>query len=159
MSRRKISKKRVIESDLIYENELMQLIINRLMRKGNKSLAQKILYKSVKQIATTTNQDPIKIIEQAILNITPFVEIKPRRVGGSTNQIPVYINNSRGTSLAIKWLFQSSNNKSNPKSSIVDRLSLEIINAANGIGDAIKKRDELHKIAEANKTISKYNVI
>ena len=159
MSRRRLSKKRVIDSDSLYNNELIQMIINRIMKKGNKSLARKILYKSIKQIEKTTQQDPIKIVEQAILNITPFVEIRSRRLGGSTTQIPVFINSTRGTTLAIRWLFQSSNNKAGGKFSIVDRLSSEIISAANGVGEAIKKRDEMHKMAEANKTIVKYNVL
>lgn len=159
MSRRRLSKKRIIESDSLYNNELLQMIINRMMKKGNKNLARKILYKSIRQIEQTTKQDPIKLIEQAILNITPFVEIRSRRLGGSTTQVPVFINNTRGTTLAIRWLFQSSNNKTSGKNCIIDRLSSEIITAASGGGDAIKKRDEMHKMAEANKTISKYNVL
>lgn len=159
MSRRRLSKKRVVEVDSLYNNELIQMTINRIMKKGKKNLARKILYKSIKQIEKTTKQDPIKVFEQAILNITPFVEIRSRRLGGSTTQIPVFINKDRGTTLALRWLFQSSNNKISGKNSIVDKLSLEIINAANGIGDAIKKRDEMHKMAEANKTIVKYNVL
>lgn len=159
MSRRRLSKKRIIESDSLYNNELIQMIINRMMKKGNKSLARRILYKSIKKIEKVTQQDPIKIVEQAILNITPFVEIRSRRLGGSTTQIPVFISSNRGTTLAIRWLFQSSNNKAGGKFLIVDRLSSEIISAANGVGEAIKKRDEMHKMAEANKTIVKYNVL
>jgi small subunit ribosomal protein S7 len=129
------------------------------MKKGNKSLARKIVYKSLKNIESKTNQDPIKIIEQAISNITPFVEIRSRRLGGSTTQIPVFINSHRGITLAIRWLFQSSKNKNGGKYCIINRLSAEILNASNGIGDALKKRDEIHRMAEANKTIIKYNVL
>ena len=129
------------------------------MKKGNKALARKIIYESLKNVEKITNQDPIKIIEQAINNITPFVEIRSRRLGGSTTQIPVFINSHRGVTLAIRWLFQSSKNKTGGKYSIIDRLSSEIINASNGVGEAIKKRDEMHRMAEANKTIVKYNVL
>ena len=87
------------------------------------------------------------------------MEIRSRRLGGSTTQIPVFINADRGVTLAIRWLFQSSKNKTGGRYSIIDRLSSEIINASNGIGDAIKKRDEMHRMAEANKTIVKYNVL
>ena len=159
MSRRRLSKKRIITNDPFYNNELIEIIINRIMKKGNKNLARRIIYKSLKNIEETTKQDPIKIIEQAINNITPFVEIRSRRLGGSTTQIPVFINNQRGVTLAIRWLFQSSKNKAGGKYSIIDRLSSEIINASNGIGEAIKKRDEMHRMAEANKTIVKYNVL
>ena len=159
MSRRRLARKRIISKDPFYNNELIQIIINRIMKKGNKSLARKIVYKSLKNIELTTNQDPIKIIEQAVSNITPFVEIRSRRLGGSTTQIPVFINSHRGITLAIRWLFQSSKSKTGGKYCIIDRLSAEIINASNGIGEAIKKRDEIHRMAEANKTIVKYNVL
>ena len=159
MSRRRLSKKRINNNDLFYNHELIQIIINRLMKKGNKNLARKIIYTAIRDIEKKTNQDPIKIIEQAIANITPFVEIRSRRLGGSTTQIPVFINNKRGVTLAIRWLFHSSKNKTGGKYSIIDRISFEIINASNGIGDAIKKRDEMHRMAEANKTIVKYNVL
>lgn len=159
MSRRRLSKKRTISNDPFYNNTLIQTIINRAMKKGNKALARKIIYESLKNVEKITNQDPIKIIEQAINNITPFVEIRSRRLGGSTTQIPVFINSHRGVTLAIRWLFQSSKNKTGGKYSIIDRLSSEIINASNGVGEAIKKRDEMHRMAEANKTIVKYNVL
>ena len=113
MSRRRLSKKRTVNNDLFYNNELIQTIINRAMKKA---LARKIVYKSLKKVEQTTNQDPIKIIEQAISNITPFVEIRSRRLGGSTTQIPVFINSHRGVALAIRWLFQSSKNKTGGKS-------------------------------------------
>jgi small subunit ribosomal protein S7 len=159
MSRRRLSKKIIFDKDLFYKNELIQTIINRIMKKGNKALARKIIYKSLKNIEKITNQDPIKITEQAIYNVIPFVEIRSRRLGGSTTQIPVFINNKRGTSLAIRWLFQFSNNKIGGKYSIIERLSSEIINASEGIGDSIKKRDEIHRMAESNKAIVRYNII
>ncbi|YP_778594.1 30S ribosomal protein S7 (plastid) [Bigelowiella natans] len=159
MSRRKLSKKRIFKKDPFYNNELIQIIINRIMKKGNKALARKIIYRSLKDIELVTKQDPIKIVEQAVSNVTPFVEIRSRRLGGSTTQIPVFINNERGVTLAIRWLFQASKNKAGNKYSIIKRLSSEIVNASNGMGEAIKKRDEMHRMAEANKTIVKYNVL
>lgn len=159
MSRRRLSKKRIVSPDSFYNNELIQMIINRIMKKGNKNLAKRIVYKSITRIEETTAQDPIKTIEQAILNITPFVEVRSRRLGGSTTQIPVFINSHRGMTLAIRWLFQACMNKTSGRNSIIDRLASEVINASNGTGDAIKKRDEMHKMAEANKTILKYNVL
>lgn len=159
MSRRRLSRKRITKNDLFYDNYIIQMIINRIMKKGNKALARKIIYKSVKAIEKDINQDPIKIIEQAIYNLTPFVEVRSRRLGGSTTQVPVFINNRRGLTLAIKWLFLSCKNKIGGNYSIITRLSAEFINASNGVGDAIKKRDEMHRMAEANKTITKYNIL
>ena len=159
MSRRRLSKKRIINNDYFYNNNIIQMLINRIMKKGNKTLARKIIYKSLKNIERSTNQDPIKILEQAIYNLTPFVEVRSRRLGGSTTQIPVFINSHRGMTLAIKWLFLSCKTKVGGNYSIVTRLSTEFINASNGLGDAIKKRDEMHRMAEANKTIVKYNVL
>lgn len=159
MSRRRLSKKRIITKEFFYNNSLIQMIINRMMKKGNKSLARKIIYKSLKEIEKVTSQDPLKIIEQAIYNLTPFVEVRARRLGGSTIQIPVFINNHRGSTLAIKLLFQSCKNKVGGNYSIINRLSTEFISASNGVGDAIRKRDEIHRMAEANKTIIKYNVL
>nr|YP_009240374.1 30S ribosomal protein S7 [Gymnochlora stellata]BAU62508.1 30S ribosomal protein S7 [Gymnochlora stellata] len=159
MSRRTLSRKRIIVGDLFYNDILIQTIINKLMKKGNKALARKIVYESIRDIEKKTNQDPIKIIKQAITNITPFVEIRSRRLGGSTTQIPVFINNSRGIALALRWLFNASKNKTGGNYLIIERLSSEIINAANGLGESIKRRDEMHRMAEANKTIVKYNVL
>lgn len=159
MSRRRLSKKRVVNPDSFYNQELIQMIINRIMKKGNKALAKRIVYRSINRIEEITSQDPIKTIEQAILNITPFVEVRSRRLGGSTTQIPVFINNQRGITLAIRWLFQACMSKTSGRTSIIERFSSEVINASNGTGEAIKKRDEMHKMAEANKTILKYNVL
>lgn len=159
MSRRRLSRKRTVNSDLLYSDKLIQMLINRIMKKGNKTLARRIIYKTIRMIEQSTHQDPVKTVNQAILNITPFVEVRSRRLGGSTTQIPVFISNPRGLALAMRWLFQSCSKKAGGKSSIVDRLSLEIINASNGIGEAIKKRDEMHKMAEANKTILRYNTL
>jgi small subunit ribosomal protein S7 len=159
MSRRRLSKKRIINNDYFYNNNIIQMLINRIMKKGNKTLACKIIYKSLKNIEKNTNQDPIKIMEQAIYNLTPFVEVRSRRLGGSTTQIPVFINSHRGITLAITWLFLSCKTKIGGDYSVVTRLSTEFINASNGVGDAIKKRDEMHRMAEANKTIVKYNVL
>lgn len=159
MSRRRLSKKRIPNTDIFYNNIIIQMLINRIMKKGNKTLARRIIYKSLKIIENNTKQDPIKITEQAIYNLTPFVEVKSRRLGGSTTQIPVFINTHRGITLAIKWLFYSCKIKVGNNYSIITRLSSEFINASNGIGDAIKKRDEIHRMAEANKTVIKYNVL
>ena len=115
MSRRKLSKKKITNPDSIYNSTLISKIINKIMRKGKKSLSEKILYSTLEKIKTTKNQDPIEIIKKSIENITPKVELKSRRIGGATYQIPIEINEERGKSLAIKILVKSARNRNEKK--------------------------------------------
>ena len=154
MSRRRISTKRVISPDPVYNSRLVHMLTNRLMKNGKKALAYRIIYKALNQIGETTQQDPIKIMEQAVRNATPLVEVKSRRIGGSTYQVPLEVSLERGTALSLRWLLASSRNRSNRN--MVANLANELLDASNNMGNAIKKRDEVHKMAEANKAFAKY---
>lgn len=148
MSRYPLKKKHIIKPDTFYDSILIQKIINQLMKKGKKTLARKILNKTIRQIEKNTQQDPIQIIEQAILNIVPAVEIKSRRIGGAVYSIPIELSSERGISVAIRWLISCCNTQSGQ--SFISKLTNEIIDASKKIGTAVRKRDEVHKIAESN---------
>lgn len=154
MSRRRVAKKRSISPDPVYNSRLVHMITNRLMKNGKKALAFRLIYKALQKIGEITEQDPIKVIEQAIRNATPLVEVKSRRIGGSTYQVPLEVNLERGTALAIRWLLASCRSRSGPD--MVTNLTNEFLDASKNMGNAIKKRDEVHKMAEANKAFAKY---
>ena len=154
MSRRRTPKKRSVMPDPIYDSRLVELIVRQIMRQGKKSLAYKIMYESMNQIAETTQQEPLVIIEQAIRNATPLVEVKARRVGGSTYQVPLEILPERGTALAIRWVLSACRNRAGRN--MASKLTNELLDASKNSGNAIRKRDEIHKMAEANKAFAKY---
>jgi len=148
MSRYPLKKKYIIKLDPFYDSILIQKMTNQLMKKGKKNLARKILNQTLRQIEQKTQQDPIHIFEQAISNIVPAVEIKARRIGGAVYSIPIELSSERGVSIAIRWLIDCCNTKSSQ--SFTGRLTNEIIDASKKMGAAIRKRDEIHKIAESN---------
>lgn len=154
MSRRHRAKKRIIFPDSIYNSRLVSMLVNRLMKNGKKALAFKIVYQAMRLIGEKTNQDPIQILENAILNVKPLVEVKARRVGGSAYQVPVEVNSERGTVLAIQWILFAARNRSGIN--IIIKLTNEILDASNQIGGAIKRRLEVHRMAEANKAFAKF---
>nr|YP_009106443.1 ribosomal protein S7 [Geminella minor]AIT95292.1 ribosomal protein S7 [Geminella minor] len=154
MPRRRTPKKRFLSPDPVYNSRLIHTIVNHLMKKGKKSLAFKLFYQAMNQIGEITQQDPVQIIEQAIRNATPLVEVKARRVGGSTYQVPLEVNPERGTALAIRWILSSCRNRSGKN--MVSKLSNEFLDASKNSGNAIRKRDEVHRMAEANKAFAKY---
>lgn len=152
MSRRKISKKRIIVQDPIYNSILVSMMINKILLNGKKSLAQNILYEVLKKIQISSKQDPIEILKKAILNATPVVEIKSRRIGGATYQVPIEIKKERGDSLALKFIIKAARNR--PGKSMISKLENEIMDAYNNIGNSVKKKEEIHKMAEANKAFT-----
>lgn len=154
MSRRRTAKKRSLTPDPIYESRLVHMIVNRLMKSGKKALAYRIFYSAMDQISQTTNQDPLLILEQAIRNASPVVELKARRVGGATYQVPIEVQPERGTTLAIQWILNAASSRSGRD--MVAKLKSEVMDAAKNIGGSIRKRDEVHKMAEANKAFAKY---
>lgn len=154
MSRRRKAIKRVTSSDPVYDSRLVQMIVNRLMKQGKKSLAYKIMYQTLEEIGEVTQEDPLKLLEQAIRNITPVVEVKSRRIGGSTYQVPLEVHPERGTALAIRWILTAS--RARPGRTMVIKFKNELIDASKNLGSAIRKRDEVHKMAEANKAFAKY---
>lgn len=152
MSRRTKNLKRKTIPDAIYNSILISQIINKIMKNGKKTISEKIIYNALKNIEQSKNQDPLEIIKKSIDNITPKVEIKARRIGGATYQIPIEINESRGKSIAIKILIKSAR-KRNEKN-MVAKLQNEIMDSYNNIGNSIKKKEEIHKMAEANKAFT-----
>lgn len=154
MSRRHRAKKRIIAPDSIYDSRLINMLVNRVMKDGKKSLAYKIVYQTLIQIAEKTEQDPMQVFEEAIRNIKPFVEVKARRVGGSAYQVPLEVNPERGTVLALQWVLTAARNRSGR--SAITKLTNELIDASKKTGAAIKKRDDVHRMAEANKAFAKF---
>ena len=154
MSRRNTAKKREISPDPLYNSRLVSMLTMRVLKHGKKSLAQKIIYKSLDIIQEKTSTDPLEILEKAIRNTTPLVEVKARRVGGSTYQVPTEIRAYRGTNLALRWLTSFAKKRAGKNMAI--KLANEILDAFNENGSTIRKREETHRMAEANKAFAHY---
>ncbi|ABW26817.1 30S ribosomal protein S7 [Acaryochloris sp. 'Moss Beach'] len=154
MSRRIRAQKRPVPPDPVYNSRLISMTIRRLMASGKKSLASRILYDALKIIEERTNQDPLEVFETAVRNVTPLVEVKARRVGGATYQVPMEVRSDRGIALALRWIIRFSRQR--PGRSMVSKLANELIDAANETGAAIRKREETHRMAEANKAFAHY---
>lgn len=156
MSRRKKPNKLEIKQDPIYNSKLVSKVINKILLKGKKNTAQFIFYECMKKIKETTKKDPLEVLQKAITNITPLIELKSKRVGGATYQIPIEIKQDRGTSLALSILIKSARNRTGR--SMISKLYLEIIDAYNNVGTSVKKRDEIHKQADANKAFASFKM-
>ena len=154
MSRRNISKKRFPQPDAIYNSYLVSLLITRILKSGKKTIAKKIVYQAFDIIKKKVNEDPLTIFEKASRNASPIVEVKARRVGGSTYQVPVEVSGFRATNLALRWIITYSNQRVGRSMSI--KLANEIIDTANDIGNTIKKKEEIHRMAEANKAFAHF---
>ena len=154
MPRKREVKKREILSDPKYHEMLIAKFINGIMRRGKKSLAERVVYRALNIIQERTHQDPIKIFNQAMDNVKPLIEVRPRRVGGATYQVPVEVRPERKIALAIRWLIGYSKLRS--EKTMEEKLSAEFIDAANNRGAAIKKKEDTHKMAEANKAFAHY---
>lgn len=154
MPRRYRPSKREIKPDVKYNSEMVAKFINKLMKGGKKSLAARILYNSFDIIEERMKKSPLDVFEQAINNAAPVLEVKPRRVGGATYQIPMEVPADRRISLAVRWLLQSARNR--PGKSMAEKLANELMDAAQGTGATIKKKDDTHRMAEANKAFAHY---
>lgn len=154
MSRRNISKKRFPDLDSYYNSYLVILLITRILKSGKKRLAKQIIYQAFNIIKTKTNKDPLIIFETAVKNASPIVEVKARRVGGSTYQVPVEVSPFRATCLAIRWLIKYSKQRIGRSMSM--KLANEIMDTANNIGNSIKKKEETHRMADANKAFAHF---
>ena len=155
MSRRRVADKRIILPDPKYGSQVLARFINIVMRKGKKSVAEQIVYGALDEIKTKRGSvDVLEMFSKAIENIRPLVEVKSRRVGGATYQIPVEIRHDRSTALAMRWLVEGA--KSRGEKNMGLRLANEIMEAHESKGTAIKKREDMHKMAEANKAFSHY---
>ena len=154
MSRRNTVKKRYPNADSLYNSYLVSLLTARILKQGKKRLAEKIVSETFSLINEKTSDSAIKIFEIAVKNTTPLVEVKARRVGGSTYQVPLEVSRYRGTTLALRWIIKAANDRSGRNSII--KLASEIIDASNTIGSAVKKREETHRMAEANKAFAQF---
>jgi len=154
MPRRREVKKREILPDPKYKDELVAKFINSLMKMGKKSVAEHTFYRSLDIIKDRAKDEPLKVFRQAMDNVRPIVEVKSRRVGGATYQVPVEVRPARKTSLAIRWVIQYA--RSRPEKTMEEKLAGEFLDAANKRGASIKKREDTHRMAEANKAFAHY---
>jgi small subunit ribosomal protein S7 len=154
MSRRAVIKKRPVPPDPVYNSRLVSMMVRRIMRHGKKSVASNIIYDAMKTIEERTGGDPLETFERAVRNVTPLVEVKARRVGGATYQVPMEVRSDRGTTLAMRWLIRFSRQR--PGRTMASRLANELMDAANETGNAIRKREETHRMADANKAFAHY---
>ena len=154
MPRRREVTKREILPDPKYKNALAAKFINNVMRKGKKSVAERMLYRALDLIQERAKEDPLKLFEKSVSNVKPVIEVKSRRVGGATYQVPTEVRPERRTALAIRWLISYAKERS--EKSMEEKLAGELIDAANNRGGAIKKKEDVHKMAEANKAFAHY---
>ena len=154
MSRKNRAPKRIFYPDAKYESTILAKFTNFIMYDGKKSVAEKIIYDALEKIKEKTKQDPIKIFNDAINNIRPNLEVRSRRVGGATYQVPVEVKLKRSQTLALRWLLEASRKRKNKDMS--DKLFNELMDASQNKGPAIRKREETHKMAESNKAFAHY---
>jgi small subunit ribosomal protein S7 len=154
MPRRNRPEPRLIPADPRYESELVQHLINKLMLRGKKSVAEGIVYDAMVVLENRGRKPANEVLEQAIRNATPMIEVRPRRVGGATYQVPMEIREDRRLALALRWLIQ--NARKRPGKSMVDKLSAELMDAYNNQGNTIKRKEDTHKMAEANRAFAHY---
>jgi small subunit ribosomal protein S7 len=147
---------RPIPPDLRYNNVNLQIMISHVMSRGKKSLATRLVYDALDLVKERTQKDPIEVFDTALKNVGPAMEVRPRRVGGATYQVPMEVAADRRVTLAIRWILDSARERSGR--SFPEKLAGELIDAANETGNAIRKRDETHKMAEANRAFSHYRV-
>jgi small subunit ribosomal protein S7 len=154
MSRRSSPSKRQVEPDVKYNNLHISMFVNRMMHGGKKSTALSVMYEALELVGERAKRDPVEMFEQALRNATPVLEVKPRRVGGSTYQVPVEVGPERAISLAMRWLMAASRGRGGR--SMAEKLAAEFLDAANGQGSAIKKKEDTHRMAEANRAFAHY---
>jgi len=154
MPRRRVVEKRKILPDPKFQDRVVAKFINNLMRQGKKSTGEKIIYGAFDLVENRLKDDPLKVFKKALDNVKPMVEVKSRRVGGATYQVPVEVRQDRRTALAMRWLIEYASSRG--EKTMVEKLAGEILDAANNRGNAVKKREDTHKMAEANKAFAHY---
>ena len=156
MPRRYRPEKRTVEPDLRHNSINVSMFVNRLMRDGKKSVALRVLYESFDLIEERANRPSIDVFEQALSNVRPQVEVRPRRVGGATYQVPIPVDQNRQNTLAMRWLLAAARSRNGR--SMAEKLASEFMDAANNQGAAVKRRDDAHRMAEANRAFSHFRV-
>ena len=154
MSRRSRAQRKLADPDPIYSSRLVTLLVSRVLQAGKKSLAQKIVYGALEIISTKTEENPVLLLEKAVKNVTPRVEVKARRVGGSTYQVPIEIRAYRGTNVSLKWITEFARARSGK--SMAMKLANEILDAAKETGNSIRRKEQTHKMAESNKAFAHF---
>lgn len=155
--RSKKAPKKLLAPDPIYGSRLVSRFINKIMADGKKSTAQRLVYEALDAIKEQTKQDPVSIFEKAILNVSPKMEVRPRRVGGASYQVPVEVRGDRKEALAIRWVLAGAKSKPNKQfHSFAQKLAAELLDAANNTGIAIKKRDDVQKVAASNRAFAHF---
>jgi small subunit ribosomal protein S7 len=154
MPRKYTPPKQEVQPDVRYDSMLVSHFINRIMMGGKKSVAQRIMYETLDRMGERMGKPPLEVLEQAVGNVRPSLEVKPRRVGGSTYQIPVEVPRSRQASLAMRWLLDAARNR--PGHSMAEKLAAELMDAANENGAAYRKKEEMHRMAQANRAFAHY---
>jgi len=154
MPRRAAAGVRPLDPDPVYGSKLVQQLINKVLLSGKKSVAESIVYKALEDISERTANDPVITLKRAVENARPMLEVRSRRVGGATYQVPVEVRPARGTTLALRWLVNFSRQRR--EHTMADRLVAEIMDAANGQGNSVKRREDIHKMAEANRAFAHY---
>ena len=153
MSRRRTPKRSPLPPDPVYENQLVQTIVNHLMKEGKKALAYRLCYQTLTRLEEIFQKDPVLVLEEAVRNATPEIEVKGSRRGGSIRQIPRAVEGQRGTALAIRWILASCRSRSGRDT--VSKLTNELADASKKMGNAVRKKEEIHRMAEANKVFAK----
>ncbi len=154
MARRNRPERRIIPPDARYQNMQVQTFINKLMTRGKKSTAERVVYSAFDRIEQQSGRDPLDVFTQGLRNVTPVLEVKPRRVGGATYQVPVEIRPDRRQALAMRWLLNAARSRSGR--SMSEKLAAELMDASNSTGNAMKRKDDTHRMAEANRAFVHY---
>ena len=154
MPRKGPANRREIAADPVYQNPLVTQLINKILLNGKKTTAERIVYDALEQISQKTANDPVITLKKAVENVRPLLEVKSRRVGGASYQVPIEVKPQRGTTLAMRWLVNFSRQRR--ENSMSERLVAEIMDASTGGGASVKRREDMHKMAEANKAFAHY---
>ena len=154
MPRRAAAQRREVQPDPVYNNRLVTQLTNKVLLDGKKSVAERIVYGAFDIIEQKMSQDPLSVFKKAMDNVRPTLEVKPKRVGGATYQVPIEVNSRRSTTLAIRWIVGFARKRR--EKTMAERLAAEIMDAANGLGASVKKREDLYKMAESNRAFSHY---
>jgi len=154
MPRKGPAPKRPVHNDPVYSVPVVTQLINKVLRKGKKSVAEAIVYGALEGVREKSGQDPVAVLKRALDNVKPSLEVRSRRVGGATYQVPVDVRPSRANALALRWLVDFAQERR--EHTMTERLTNEILDASNGLGAAVKRREDIHKMAEANKAFAHY---
>ena len=154
MSRRAAAVRRETRPDNVYNNRLVTQLINKVMLDGKKSTAENIVYGAFDIVEKKTQQDPLSVFKKAMDNVRPTLEVKPKRVGGATYQVPMEVSSRRSTALAIRWIVDFARKRK--ENTMKEKLAAEIMDASNGLGASVKRREDLYKMAESNRAFSHY---